>query len=72
MTYKDKILSAFKQGDKLSKIDILNRFKCLNAGDNIFKIRQDGHDVRKQWAVSKAGKRYAVYYLIADGVRRCF
>ena len=72
MTYKEKILSALKQGDMLSKIDILSRFKCLNAGDNIYKLRQDGYDVRKKWAVSKTGKQYAVYYLIADGVRRCF
>jgi hypothetical protein len=71
MTQKNIILNSLLKGKFLSKLDILDLAGCINAGERIRELRNDGHDIRVQWREGN-GKRWAAYYIVAPGVRRVF
>ena len=73
MTDESRVLILLKEGRSISKIEMLQECGVLNGGYPIFKLRQAGHDIRRVWDINKTtGKRYARYYLVAEGVRRVF
>ena len=60
------VLWYMETGERLTKIEALNRFGCGNLGDVVYKLRKKGYDIRKEWKenVSRFGKkRFAEYYL---------
>ena len=48
MSQKSDILTALQRGDKLSRIDCLNRFQCIEAGARITELRQEGHPIETE------------------------
>ncbi len=72
MSQKSDILAALQRGDKLSRLDCLNRFGCIEAGARITELRQDGYPIetetiywetergvkksRAQWSLNKTGQ----------------
>ena len=70
MTQKQEILKVLRAGRMITPIDALNDFGCFRLGGRILELRQDGYDIRT--VINDGNKKYAKYYLIAPGVRRCF
>jgi len=72
MSQKSDILAALQNGDKLSRLDCLNRFQCIEAGARITELRHDGYPIetetiswetmkgekksRAQWSLNKTGQ----------------
>ena len=72
MSQKSDILAALQNGDKLSRLDCLNRFGCFEAPARITKLRQEGYPIetetiywetergekksRAQWSLNKTGQ----------------
>ena len=48
MSQKSDILAALQNGDKLSRIDCLNRFGCIEGGARITELRQDGYPIETE------------------------
>jgi len=66
MSQKSDILTALQRGDKLSRIDCLNRFGCIEAGARITELRQEGHPI-DTWMVEENGKRFAMWSIEKAG-----
>ena len=60
MSQTSEILSALKQGEVLTPLDILQRFGSFRASARIMEIRQMGYDVQN---LEKSGT-HAKYKLI--------
>ena len=72
MSQKSDILAALQNGDKLSRLDCLNRFGCIEGGARITELRHDGYPIvtetiywetergekksRAQWSLNKTGQ----------------
>ena len=72
MSQKSDIIAALQNGDKLSRLDCLNRFGCIEAGARITELRHDGYPIetetiywetmkgekksRAQWSLNKTGQ----------------
>jgi len=69
MNQKDMIFKDLKAGKFISPLDALNDYQCFRLGGRIHELRKEGHDIRK---FTDKKKRYATYFLIAEGTRRCF
>lgn len=55
------ILSALQSGERLTQLDVLNRFGCLRLAARIDELRAT-HPIQTDMEQSN-GKRYAVYSL---------
>lgn len=61
-TQKERILNAMLSGRKLTCLDGLRMFDCLNLRNRISEIVRDGKvKVSKSWKVTKSKKRVMVY-----------
>lgn len=59
---KQKILLAMLRGQKITCLDGLKRFDCLNVRNRICEIIRDGkYKINKAWKVTKSRKRVRVY-----------
>jgi hypothetical protein len=59
---KERILNAMLKGQKLTCLDSLKRFDCLNLRNRIVEIIRDGkYKITKAWKVTKSKKRVRVY-----------
>lgn len=61
------ILDALKRGEKLTGLDILRQFNCMNYKGRISDLRRDGHPIRTKMIELENGKRIAEYSLIIPG-----
>ena len=61
MSQNAQILSALKNGERLTPLDALNRFGCFRLGARVYDLRKS-HDIRTE-IINKDGKRYAAYRL---------
>ena len=57
------ILEALQRGERLTKMDMLNRFDCMNGGGRIFDLKQKGWPVKKDMITLPSGKTVAEYWL---------
>lgn len=60
MSQKSDILAALQNGDKLTRLAILNRFQCIEGGARITELRQDGHQIETEtvhWTTEKDVKK---------------
>ena len=62
MSQNAQILSALKNGERLTPLDALNRFGCLRFGARIYDLRKS-YDIKTE-IINKDGKRYAAYRLV--------
>jgi len=58
-----QITKALEQGQKLTGMDILLKFDCMNYKGRIHDIRRKGLPVRTTMCETQSGKRIAVYSL---------
>ena len=61
-TQRDEILQALMNGERLTKIAMLSRFRCWNSGNIIFLLRRDGYDIKTTMKI-KGKKCFAEYSL---------
>ncbi len=59
---RDEILLALMNGERLTKIAMLSRFRCWNSGNVILLLRRDGYDIKTDM-VTKGEKTFAEYSL---------
>ena len=59
-----RILAALKRGERLTQLDILNRFGAMQAGTRIFDLRKQGHPILTRMIRTNTGKRVAEYSLM--------
>ena len=59
-----KILKALKNGEKLTGLDILKRFNCLNYKGRISDLRRLGYPIKTKMIKTKSGKRIGEYSLM--------
>jgi len=58
------ILEALQRGEKLTGMDILNRFQCMNYKGRIHDLRRHGHDITTTMIKVNSGKEVAQYSLV--------
>lgn len=57
------ILEALQRGERLTKMDILDRFDCMNSGARILELRQKGQEIETTMVTLPSGKTVAEYWL---------
>lgn len=54
-------------GHKLTALEALRLFDCLNLKARIFDLRDSGMNIATEWVTTSTGKRVAQYRLITEG-----
>jgi len=62
-TQSERILKALKCGRKLTKLDMLNEFDCMNSGARINELRNGGYSIVTNMIEVASGKHVAEYQL---------
>jgi len=60
MGQKSDILAALKRGESLTRLDILDRFGCIEGPARITELRQDGWPIETEtlhWTTEKGVKK---------------
>ena len=63
MTQSDMILKALKQGDRITSLDALTRFRCMRLASRISDLKKQGVDIRKKMITTDSQKNIAQYYI---------
>lgn len=58
------ILRALKRGEKLTPLDMLDRFGVLRASGRIYDLKEAGYNIEKEMIKTPSGKRVAQYFLV--------
>lgn len=59
---KERILNFMLRGNKITCLDGLKKFDCLNVRNRIVEIAREGkYKITKAWKVTKSKKRVRVY-----------
>ena len=58
-----QLLAAFRQGRRLTCLDILREFQCMNGKGRIHELRKAGHEIKDEWVITPSRKRVKSYYL---------
>lgn len=61
-THIEKIKQHLIAGNEITKLDALRKFGCMNTGDVIFKLRNQGLTIETEMK-QEGKKRYAIYRL---------
>ncbi len=59
---RDLLLACLQTGRKWSKGEIWTELGIWNSGDQIMKLRREGHDIKTEM-VTKDDVTYAVYFI---------
>jgi hypothetical protein len=60
---KQAILRALQHGAKLTRLDMLKRFNCMNGTQRISDLRKENHAIHTEMIRLNNGKRIAMYSL---------
>lgn len=60
---KQAILHALQHGAKLTRLDMLKRFNCMNGQQRISDLRKENHAIHTEMIKLNNGKRIARYSL---------
>ena len=64
MSQKTEILEALKSGERLTWLNILQRFRCSTGAQRISELRAAGHTIHDQLVPNSDGKkRIAEYWM---------
>ena len=63
MTQIQQILDDLKQGKKITAIDALRDYGCMNLKGRIWDIKQMGYNIAKDWHETNSKKYVALYYI---------
>jgi len=68
MSYKrdsqaNTILTAMLRGRKLTCLDILRDFGCMNGKGRIHELRRAGHKIEDEWIETQNGARIKRYFI---------
>lgn len=61
-----KILMSLLDGNKLTSIDILQKFNSFRASARIFDLRKAGWNIKTEIIKTKTKKHIALYSLVKD------
>ena len=62
-TQEKKLLKALQQGERLTGLEIIERFRILNYKGRIHDLRRHGHPFRSRMISTQTGARIAEYSL---------
>lgn len=57
------ILTALRNGERLTHLIAERRFRCLRLGARIYDLKQQGHNIQRRMITVPSGKRVAEYYM---------
>jgi hypothetical protein len=66
LTQNQLILAALLDGDELTPLDALDRFKCFRLAARVSDLRREGWPIETRTGTEN-GKRFAVYFLSRPG-----
>jgi len=64
------IRKHLEDGRKITALEALNFYQCMNLKGRIFDLRVDPYNIpiQKQWIKLKSGKRVAQYFLLKSTI----
>jgi hypothetical protein len=62
-THRDQLLAALLNGERVTAMDGLRRWKCFRTGARAFDLKTQGYDVRSERIKLPSGKWVARYYM---------
>ena len=62
MSQKQKILTALKNGRRLTHLDAIKDFGCARLAARVNELRQAGHSISSAM-VKKGNKSYSAYWM---------
>lgn len=65
-TQKQMILTALKNGERLTHLDAERRFRCLRLGARIYDLKQAGHNIESRMITVPSGKRVKEYFMVGS------
>jgi len=63
MSQSEAILAHLKDGGSLTKLDALRLYDCMNLGQRILELRQQGFPIETEMISTPTKKRIALYTL---------
>lgn len=57
------ILAYMQEGNRITGIDALVRFKCFRLPARIADLRADGHIIQSEFVTTESGKRVKSYWI---------
>lgn len=60
---KKALKKAFLNGQRLTCLDILYQFRCMNAKGRIYDLRREGLPIKTEMKQTSSGKRVGVYFI---------
>ncbi|WP_041834633.1 helix-turn-helix domain-containing protein [Actinobacillus succinogenes] len=57
------ILTALRNGERLTQLLAYERFGCTRLGARIYDLKQQGHDIQRRMVTVARGKRVAEYFM---------
>ncbi len=62
MTQNEQIAEYLKQGNRITALEALSRFRCLRLAGIILELKKDGLNIQSE-TIHDNGKHYSEYYL---------
>lgn len=71
-TQVELIRKHLEDGRRITAIDALNFYQCMNLKGRIFDLRSEPYNlpVQKNWIKLPSGKHIAQYYLLKQTIKR--
>ena len=60
---KEAILDYLRQGNRITPLLALERFKCMRLGGRIYDLKKEGFPIEKEMVQVPSGKYVACYWL---------
>lgn len=58
-----ELLSALKNGERLTPLSALEKFKCFSLSQRMGELRRSGWPIRSEMVTVNSGKKVAMYWL---------
>lgn len=68
----EKIKEHFESGQSLTKLQCIEKFRYINLGDVVYKLRKRGMNIQKHWKYTIEDKKYAIYFMKQENGNKLF
>lgn len=62
-TQKAKILAYMLEGNTITPLEALNRFKCFRLGARIADLKDDGYEIQSKFVSTPSEKKVKQYWI---------
>jgi hypothetical protein len=62
MTQNEQIAEYLKQGNRITALEALSRFRCLRLASRVSELKEKGYNIQSE-TIHDNGKHYSEYYL---------